>query len=351
MSNIVHDILAQQVFVPCAEAAQHILPSRREYQVNKVQAMRFLTSTCGWTGGEKRDWILRQLRLAVRRAYGVSPYYRALFDHIGFDVRTNFGFADFAKIPVLEKKDIFAAKRDMISTALPSSRLRRDATGGSTGQPVEIWLGPEESAWRYATENYARSQIGVRPGAPLALLWGHHLDPVTSDKLKDRLVSFIVNLKWYDCFRLSAEKLDKYHHEFQQRRPECIIAYAKALSDLADHVLANGYHPAYPTRCFVTGAEKLQNESRCRIEQAFGRPVHEQYGSRDVGLMAFQYQPRRATIFGVNWRNTIIEPLNSDRESEVLVTKLHADGMPMIRYRIGDLALFPKGSAPGTSCP
>jgi phenylacetate-CoA ligase len=43
-----------------------------------------------------------------------------------------------------------------------------------------------------------------------------------------------------------------------------------------------------------------------------------------------------------------VEPETESPDSAVLVTKLHADAQPMIRYRIGDYARFPAGSRPGT---
>jgi phenylacetate-CoA ligase len=42
-----------------------------------------------------------------------------------------------------------------------------------------------------------------------------------------------------------------------------------------------------------------------------------------------------------------MEPETTEPLSPILVTKLHADGMPMLRYRIGDIARFPSSSKPG----
>jgi phenylacetate-CoA ligase len=86
---------------------------------------------------------------------------------------------------------------------------------------------------------------------------------------------------------------------------------------------------------------------RARIESVFARPVHERYGSRDVGLIAFQLDPGRTLELEVDWANVLVEPDTHGPVSSILVTKLHADGMPMLRYRIGDLARFPANSRPG----
>jgi phenylacetate-coenzyme A ligase PaaK-like adenylate-forming protein len=49
----------------------------------------------------------------------------------------------------------------------------------------------------------------------------------------------------------------------------------------------------------------------------------------------------------VDWSNNLLEPEFAQTESSMLVTKLHADGMPMIRFRIGDVGAFPEGSRTG----
>jgi hypothetical protein len=98
---------------------------------------------------------------------------------------------------------------------------------------------------------------------------------------------------------------------------------------------------------FVTGAEKLLPHHRAAIETVFGRPVHERYGSRDAGLIGFQTDPERSLDFEVDWANLLVEPETRGGVSSVLVTRLHADGMPMLRYRIGDRARFPEDARPG----
>ena len=51
--------------------------------------------------------------------------------------------------------------------------------------------------------------------------------------------------------------------------------------------------------------------------------------------------------YTIDWSYTLVEPELPEPDSPILVTKLHADAMPMIRYRIGDMGHFPAGSKPG----
>jgi phenylacetate-coenzyme A ligase PaaK-like adenylate-forming protein len=57
--------------------------------------------------------------------------------------------------------------------------------------------------------------------------------------------------------------------------------------------------------------------------------------------------PTHSFDFDIDWPDLLIEPETDGQEASILVTKLHADGMPMIRYRIDDVGRFPDGSRPG----
>jgi len=321
-------------------------PARRQAEAAYARGMAERARLRDLGPEQRQEWVLNRVRSVVRHAAQIS-YYRELFNRTGFDPATDFTFADFAKLPVLERDDIRGAGKDLISKQIPPQLLVKDATGGSTGAPTEVWLGPEEIGWRESGLEYSMQRIGVPTGVSTAFFWGHNLDPVNRDSLRDRYHDFETNRRWFDCFRLSPEVFEDYHRRFEEWKPACIVAYASAAGHFADYILGRGYKPNYPTGCFVTGAEKLLPAHRAAITEAFKRPVHERYGSRDAGLMAFQYAPEHTLDFETDWTNILVEPETTDPLSPILITKLHADGMPMLRYRIGDVARFPEGSKPG----
>ena len=76
-----------------------------------------------------------------------TDLYRDLYDRIGFDPESSFSFEDYSRLPVLERDDVRRAGSALISNVIPADQLKRDATGGSTGKPTEIWMGPEENGW------------------------------------------------------------------------------------------------------------------------------------------------------------------------------------------------------------
>lgn len=342
-----HELLSRKVLLPLWHTQRHLRPSRRPVARAINDGLRFRRTAARWSDDRKREWILERLRVAVRRAYRDTPHYREVFYHTGFDPFSDFSFDDFARLPVLEREDLRAAGPRLISQAVPPDQLTKDATGGSTGVPTEIYIGPEEMGWKESGGEYFMQSIGVPTGTRTAMLWGHHLDPTGKDSWRERYHTFETNSRWFDCLRLSPATLERYHREFAEWQPACIVAYASAVGHLADYVLERGYDAPYPSRCFVTGAEKLLPDHRDKIARAFGRAVHERYGGRDVGYIAFQMQPEATLDYTVDWANVLVEPETDEAESSILITKLHADGMPMLRYRVGDIGRFPHASQPG----
>ena len=342
-----HETLSRRVLLPAGRLRRLVHPARRQAATAYTRGLSERAALRALDPQQRHDWVLNRLRAVVRRAAVDVPYYHELFNRVSFDPSSDFTFADFAKLPVLEREDIRRAGKDLISPEVPPELLVKDATGGSTGMPTEIWLGPEEIGWRESGLEYSMNRIGVPTGVSTGFFWGHNLDPVNRDSLRDRFHDFETNRRWFDCFRLSPEVFEKYHQQFEQWRPACIVAYASALGHFAGYILERGYRPNYPTQCFVTGAEKLLPAHRTTILEAFKRPVHERYGSRDVGLMAFQYDPDHSLDFEIDWTNVLVEPETTASLAPILITKLHADGMPMLRYRIGDVARFPDGAQPG----
>src|SRR5262245_35428764 len=136
------DWLSIKALMPSMYLLHMLRPSISPGRSMFFEGMRFRREAAAWSLDRKREWILQRLRFAVRRAYRETVYYRELFDRTGFDPLADFSFEDFSRLPALGREDVRRAGRQLISGDVPPDRLRRDATGGSSGTPTEIWMGP-----------------------------------------------------------------------------------------------------------------------------------------------------------------------------------------------------------------
>src|SRR5260370_15573435 len=248
-----HELLSRGALLPLWKLQRVAWRSRRAGAVRDFDGLRFRRRAARWGAEQRRAWVLERLRFAVRRAARETGYYAELFQSAGFDPLSDFGFEEFAQLPAWERDDVRRAGFRLVSQAVPRSLLRKDATGGSTGAPTEVWLGPEEAGWRESAIEYSLERVGVPAGAATAFFWGHHLDPLAREGLLERYHDFEANVRWFDCFRLSPEVLEGYHREFERWRPVCIVAYAGARAALGEHLTPRGVRPNYPRPALVPG--------------------------------------------------------------------------------------------------
>ena len=139
--RMVQDVTARWLWHPAQLLSRAARTSMRDSYTVYRRSLAFRRASAEWSDDQKRDWVLRRLRETVRYASETTPFYGDRLAAAGFDARAEFGFDDFARLPVLEREDIHAAGLGMRSGAVPDDVVRRDATGGSTGTPTVIWTG------------------------------------------------------------------------------------------------------------------------------------------------------------------------------------------------------------------
>src|SRR4029450_3601275 len=195
-----HDVFSRRILLPLARARQVARPRTRPTMSAWFEGLRFRERALAWSDDSKRAWILNRLRDVLRRATRDTVYSRELFARVGLDPTADFTFDDYARLPVLDREAVHRAGRNMLSSARPPHQMRPDATGGSTGKPMGLWLGPEERGWRDSgTEAFMR-RIRLPAGTRIAYLWGHHLDRLARDTLRARYQAVGTRTTWLDRF-------------------------------------------------------------------------------------------------------------------------------------------------------
>ena len=140
-------------------------------------------------------------------------------------------------------------------------------------------------------------------------------------------------LSVYDRSELNLARLMEW-------RPDAIIGFPSVLMLIGKEMEKAG-KPLRPNLLF-TLAEVLTPQDRAVLERQWGSNPHDLYGANEVGHIAFQC-PRRQG-YHINSDSLHVEILHGDRPAgagergEVVVTNFDLRIMPILRYRVGDVA-------------
>ncbi|MBT8040440.1 MAG: hypothetical protein KJN78_09370 [Gammaproteobacteria bacterium] len=281
----------------------------------------------------------RKLQEIVRYAAAEIPFYRDCFRRHGFDPASLQNPEDIRNIPILDKRGMTELRESFSREEIARRHLVEHKTSGSTGAPIRILRSPAEERRLNMLRWRMQMMLGLRPGDRLAKVkttW----EPLS--KQYDRLqglagkVGFL-DARIFDCFENPAES----HRQLLDFQPHVLSGYPGALVRIALTHIEQG-RELKCLRRVGSGGESLLPNQRQILEEAFGVPVYDVYGSSECNLAAWQCD--ETDHYHVNDDGILLEvcrngvPVASGETGEVVITSLHSRTMPIIRYRLGDLA-------------
>lgn len=302
-----------------------------------MQSLRQLRKEVQLNEQQLRALEAKRLLETLQYATSKSPYYKQLNIQPQADP-----YPWLAAFPILDKPTLRSAGTTMLTE--PEQGLIKNGSSGSTGfQSIVYWNKKEQAHFR-------ASQI---------LFWewgGYHLgDPIvqtginpkrTREKaIKDQLL----RTEYVQAFSHDEKEIAQKLRDWKPNKYG-LMGYASSLYVFAQ--IAEKYkidHQRF--KYAVTWGDKLFDHYKTAIKQQFGCDVFETYGSAEGFLMA-----SRMDLDYMYWMqpNVYLEllddhgnPVPDGTLGHVVVTNLHGRAHPMIRYRIGDLAIrLPKESYP-----
>jgi phenylacetate-CoA ligase len=319
------------------------------------EALRGRSTTAHLAQYERDQWLapeqiealqLRKLGQLLEHCARHVPYYRERFRALGLEPGDIRSLADYARIPPIEKDEI-RANFDALKSETARDSLLYKSTGGSTGLPLRFGYTRESNERRTAVMWRGYRWAGARMGRRTLYLWGGALGkPPYWRRVKDNIYHAAFGRKMLDCFAMRDDNLHRYAETIASWRPEIVVAYVTPLELLARWLLENRRRVSPPS-AILTGAEPLREHQRETIERAFGAPVFNTYGCREVMLIAAECD--RHEGLHVNTDHLVVElgevpVLHGGGETgDVILTDLHNYGMPLLRYRNGDVATAGSG--------
>jgi len=300
---------------------------------------------------EKTQWLSRdaleqlqldKLKALLNIAVAYSPWHAERIHNaqIPLGAGQTPTFADLARLPTMDKSDAQSHRDQIAWPGVPGGGSLYN-TGGSSGQPLIFYYGKERQASDAAGRIRARRWWGVDIGDKEVYLWGAPVELAKTDRVKqvrDRLMNQLL----LNAFDMSVENMELYAQAIEKFQPRCIYGYASSLTLLAKHIENRGKPIHLPQlKVVCTTGEPLYPNQRATIQQAFGAPVANEFGSRDIGFTAHESPEGQMLLLS---ENMILEILNSEGHTvlpgetgEAVITGLCSQAQPFIRYRTGDM--------------
>lgn len=318
---------------------------RKHERWNRTQLMAF------------QNEALSRLR---QYAYERSPFYQRF--HRGLTERPLVELPVLTKSMVMEHFDELVTdrrirlddiRRDLADPEVDKRYLDRywvTATSGSSGQPGIFLF--DQAEWATVVASFARGQewgglkVDFRRHRKMAVVSS------TSRLHMSARVGLTVKSPWISTLRLgAAEPIAALTEELNNFQPDILVAYASMARILAEEQHADRLR-IKPTVVF-TSSEVLTEETRRRVEEAWGKILFNEYAATESGgLAAERFDHRGLYLFedlvifeSVDEQNQPVPP--GTYGEKMLLTVLNNRTQPLLRYELHDSVQL--ASAPAES--
>lgn len=287
---------------------------------------------------------LESLKKIIKYSYENTKYYKIIFDKIGFSPSDLKSIDDMVQLPVITKEEIRENLEDMVSTKFNISDLAKDSTGGSTGVPMVFYRDKECWEKRRAQELFFDRWVGYEIGRKTAyFVSGSHQPKGIASSIKARIRNATCErIIAFDPYNVTDEYMGKFLEEFRRFKPEIIKCFPNSLYLFADYLQRKNITDLKVNAISCTG-ENLYPSQRKLFEDTFKCRVFEKYGTREAGVIACECSMHDG--MHVFEAGVVMELVRDGRKArhgevaEIVITGLFNYGMPLIRYKIGDLAV------------
>ena len=297
-----------------------------------------------------RELQERKLRRLIDQAYYHVPYYRQKLDELGLKPEDVRSLDDLRRLPLLDKADVRSNLFfDLFSDNHDKSRMLKITTSGSTGEPFVFYADRHQLEIRWAATLRSVEWTGYRFGDRQARIWHQTIGMTPLQIVREKIDAWLCRRIFVPAFEMSDDNIRGFVEKLRRHRPVLVDGYAESFNFLAYYLSShaiNGLHP----KALISSAQMLPDQSRKVIEDAFGCRVFDKYGSREFSGIAYECEAHDG--HHVVAESYIIEILKEGRPAapgemgEVVITDLNNFCVPLIRYRLGDLAVAMEDSIP-----
>lgn len=285
-----------------------------------------------------------RLREALRYLADNSPFYRRVFRDNGININDIRTTEDLVKIPFTEKKDLQLHNADFLCVP-PEKIIDYITTSGTLGDPVTFGCTDKDLDRLAYNEMKSFSCAGVKPGNIVQLM-------TTLDKRFMAGLAYFLGIRKLGAsvIRVGNGMPELQWDTINRLKPDTIMCVPSFILRLIEYAEMNGidYWNSSIRRIIGIGEGLREQDFSLnllgnRIKEKWDVDLFATYSSTEMGA-TFSECP-----FGcgghVHPELIIVEiigdnnlPVKDGEVGEVVITTLGVEGMPLLRFRTGDMS-------------
>ena len=283
-----------------------------------------------------RDFQSRELRSMIAHAATNVSYYRKLFEECNLSASMIQCPEDLKKLPYLEKEPLRTQPSQFVPTNIKKWLLIRASTSGSTGTPLQLYRTLDSVINEHAYVWRQFAWAGCSPGDRIVALRGDVVVPSSQRTPPFWRHNLAENTLIMSSYHIAENTIPFYIAAIRDFQPTLIYAYPSAVYPVAEHVVRRKLAREFPSlRGIVTSSETLLATQREVIEEAMGCRVFDWYGQAERVVFIGTCEHGSHHVFD-DYGVTEFVPIGDNRY-EVVGTGFTNYGMPLIRYKTGDV--------------
>ena len=289
-----------------------------------------------WFTAKELNALQRQKLFAIlSHCNDHIPYYGKLFKNYSLDINGDL-LNELKKIPILTKEII---KKHLPYDLTDKARniFTVEKTSGSSGIQGEFYLDREAFSKIIAAQTLYWEWAGYSFGKK-AIQTGINPERGIKKQIKDKLLS----IEYSDAFKIDKEKIMATLNPFRNKKDIFFIGYPSSIYSYAKFAEELGINDV-SFKSVISLGDKMFPHYRSLIENIFNTEVFDTYGAAEGLMIAGECSEHKYHILASHVHIEILDEngktVPDGTLGQVVVTSLDNYLMPLIRYKIGDLAI------------
>jgi phenylacetate-CoA ligase len=286
---------------------------------------------------EIEDFQKLKLNQVLQNAIENSPHYK----NLNIEISAKDIIQSLKKFPVLEKI-VLREQIDNLIT-VDKQKLIKNSTSGSTGVQTNVYVTKDEQSQYRAAQTIWWEWAGFKIGEPIL-----QTGLATGRSIEKRLKDFFFKTYYLFAFGLTKNNVNEAFNWSKRNKP-FLGGYASSLYVLSQ--LSEEMNVRLKFKSAISWGDKLFDHYKKNIERVFDCKIYETYGAGEGLMIASQKDLDYMYIMSPC---VYVELLDDDGNEvadgemgHVVVTSLIHKAMPLIRYKLGDLAIkLPRSEYP-----